>query len=78
MDISIFLDPVSENCFSTSFRPGKQTLDETITIYRAEDEFPDLENVQLALVGVKEERGAVDNRGCADGIDYIRDRKSVV
>ena len=72
MDISIFLDPVSENCFSTSFRPGKQTLDETITIYRAEDEFPDLENVQLALVGVKEERGAVDNRGCADGIDYIR------
>ena len=26
----------------------------------------------MAIVGVKEERGAVDNRGCADGIDHIR------
>ncbi len=72
MDISLFLDPVSENCFSTSFRPGKQTLGESIAIYRSEDDFPSLEGVDLALLGVKEERGAVDNRGCADGIDHIR------
>ena len=72
MDISLFLDPVSENCFSTSFRPGKQTLGESITIYRSEDDFPLLEGVDLALLGVKEERGTIDNRGCADGIDHIR------
>ena len=72
MDISIFLDPVSEKCFSEPFRPGKKTLGETITIYRNADEFPVLEGMQLALVGVKEERGSVDNKGCSDGIDYIR------
>ena len=72
MDISVFLEPVSEKCFSKVYRPGKQTLGETITIYRKEDDFPDLEGVDLAIVGVKEERGAVDNKGCADGVDHIR------
>lgn len=72
MEISMFLEPVSEKCFAETTRPGKNTLGETINIYRNEDNFPDLENVQLALLGIKEERGAVDNRGCGDGIDYIR------
>lgn len=72
MEINMFLEPVSEKCFAETTRPGKNTLGETIDIYRNEDNFPDLENVQLALLGIKEERGAVDNRGCGDGIDYIR------
>ena len=72
MDISIFLEPVSEKCFGKNIRPGKKTLDETINIYRSEDAFPSLEGADLAIVGVKEERGAVDNKGCADGIDHIR------
>ena len=72
MDISIFLEPVVEKCFSKAYRPGKKTLGETIGIYRNENEFPNLEGVDLAIIGVKEERGAVDNKGCADGVDYIR------
>ena len=72
MDISIFLEPVVEKCFSKAYRPGKKTLGETIGIYRNENEFPNLEGVDLAIIGVKEERGAVDNKGCADGVDPIR------
>jgi arginase family enzyme len=72
MDISIFLEPVAEKCFSKAYRPGKKTLGETMNMYRNEDDFPDLEGVDLAIIGVKEERGAVDNKGCADGVDYIR------
>ena len=72
MDISLFLEPVAEKCFSASYRPGKKTLGETIKIYRNEDNFPTLEGVDLAIIGVKEERGTVDNKGCADGVDYIR------
>ena len=72
MEISMFLEPVSEKCFTETTRPGKNTFGETISIYRKEDDFPDLENAQLALLGIKEERGAVDNHGCADGIDYVR------
>ena len=72
MDISMFLEPVPEKCFTTINRPGKNTFGETLTIYRDEEDFPALEGFQLALIGVKEERGAVDNHGCADGADYIR------
>ncbi len=72
MDISVFLEPVSDKCFAQSHRPGKKTLGETITIFRNEDAFPDFEGYDLALVGVKEERGAIDNKGCADGVDLIR------
>ena len=62
MDISIFLEPVSEKCFAQSHRPGKKTLGETIGIYRNENDFPDLEGVDLAIVGVKEERGAANGQ----------------
>ena len=48
MDISIFLEPVAEKCFGKAYRPGKKTLGETINIYRNEDDFPDLEGVDLA------------------------------
>ena len=72
MDITPFLEPVSEKCFGKSFRPGKKTLGETIAIYRSDEDFPELEGVDLAIIGVKEERGTVDNKGCADGVDYIR------
>ena len=72
MEINMFLDPVDEKCFVANVRPGKNTLGETITIFRNEDEFPSLEGVQLALVGIKDERGTIDNHGCEDGIDPIR------
>jgi len=72
MDISIFLDPVPEKCFGKSPRPGQKTLGETLVVYRNEDDFPDIDSADIALIGLKEERGAVDNHGCADGVDYIR------
>ena len=72
MDISMFLEPVPGKCFAPILRPGKNTFGETLTVFRDEEDFPELEGFQLALVGVKEERGCVDNRGCADGADHIR------
>ena len=72
MDISIFLEPVPDKCLTANVRPGKNTFGETLTIFRDEEDFPDLQGFELALIGIKEERGAVDNHGCADGADYIR------
>ena len=72
MDISMFLEPVPEKCFTANTRPGKKTFGETVAVFRDEDDFPELEGCQLALVGIKEERGAVDNHGCADGADHVR------
>lgn len=71
MDISMFLEPVSEKCFEKAQRPGKKTFGETIVSY-CNEKFPSLENVQIALLGIKDERGAVDNKGCGDGVESIR------
>ena len=39
-------------------------------------EFPDIVNVKydLAIVGVLDDRNAVDNIGCAHGPDYVREK----
>jgi len=37
-----------------------------------EDDFPDLEHVKIAIIGVEEERGAFNNSGCATAPDAIR------
>ncbi len=72
MELSTYFQPVSLE--KIAFRE-----DEFITnvgmatrIYHQEGDFPGLENVQLALFGVCDDRGAVDNAGCKDGPDEIR------
>ena len=72
MEISMFLEPVPVNCLDETQYQGKNTLGSTIDIYREKDEFPELENVQLALLGIKEDRGSTDNKGCSDGTDEVR------
>ena len=36
--------------------------------------FPDLEETNIALIGVQEDRNAVNNPGCALGPDYVREK----
>lgn len=68
----MFLEPVPDTCFEKKIRPGKNTFGETINIYREKDEFPNLDGVQIVMLGVREDRGAVDNKGCADAPDFVR------
>ncbi len=44
-----------------------------IQVYTQGDNFPSIENSQLAIIGVEEDRGAVNNEGCALAPDYIRE-----
>ena len=67
MDISIFLEPVSDKCFGKSQRPGKKTLGESIDIFRNEDAFPDLEGVDTAQMQVaiaKQKAGIPQDARC--------------
>lgn len=41
-------------------------------IHRYDSEFPPLDEVDIAIIGVMDDRGAVNNRGCAAGIDAFR------
>lgn len=72
MEISMFLEPVPVNCFDEHLFQSKNCLGQTIDIYCEKENFPDLEHVQLALLGIKEDRGSTDNKGCADGTDEVR------
>lgn len=73
MDISLFLNPVGYQLPEISIRPGRKRLGDTLIVYREKDNFPDLTDVKLALIGVQEERGAMHNEGCSNGLSNIRE-----
>ncbi len=73
MEIKLFLDPVNiENLPDSTPRPGQHRIGERILIHIDRADFPDLSQIQLALVGVNEERRAVNNMGCSNGPNQIR------
>ena len=72
MDISAFLNPVKEEVIENSHLTHKKQIGNTITIFKNEEDFPNLEGFQVAILGVEEERYAVDNEGCKAGPDAIR------
>lgn len=72
MEISAFLNPVKEEVIENCRLRHKNQIGNTITIFKNEEDFPELEGFQVALVGVEEDRYAVDNEGCKDAPDAIR------
>ncbi|MBK9291804.1 MAG: formimidoylglutamase [Bacteroidetes bacterium] len=70
MDFKIFLEPVREVPHVAGAWPGHLPLGQSMRIHH--DTFPSLEGVRVALLGVKEERGADNNEGCLHGPDAVR------
>ncbi|MDP4291328.1 MAG: formimidoylglutamase [Bacteroidota bacterium] len=68
MEIALFFDPVTP----TNIPANKHSLSQFVDIYTEESGFPDLDGVQIAFIGVKEDRGAINNAGCCDAPDDIR------
>jgi arginase family enzyme len=72
MDISIYFKAVdTASLFSDSGYPGKR-YHNIVDIHRQEGSFPSLEDTDIALIGVLEDRNAVNNEGCALGADVVR------
>lgn len=72
MEINLFLEPVHENFPDVALRPGQARMGDTITIHR-EDAFPELDETKIALIGVCDDRASINNEGCANGVDVIRE-----
>ena len=70
MDISIYFSPVPES--ERTF--NEDQIGGIIHSYKKEDEFPDWNQAKLVLFGVKEERGAINNGGCGNGANDIREQ----
>jgi formiminoglutamase len=73
MSLSDFFTPVDLNAITPKNGYYTSHLGNKITIYT--DSFPDLDqSADIAIIGVQEDRNAVNNPGCALGPDYIREK----
>jgi len=70
MNISMYFEPVELP--SMDPESGANMLGDLIRSYIEEDNFPRIDDVDLALIGVKEDRGSINNEGCAHAPDYVR------
>jgi arginase family enzyme len=72
MDLSIYFEPVTESLFDDLPSGTHPRLGHIFKIFRSDSPFPDLTGVQIAMLGVNDDRSAVNNQGCAGGADEVR------
>lgn len=65
-----FFHPLSLDTFNYNYSHGM--LGEIIKAYTTKTNFPDLTGVNLAIIGVNEDRRAINNKGCAMAPDKVR------
>lgn len=72
MELSAYFQPVSLEKIAFQDDEFMTNIGKVTRIYHQEGDFPILENAQLVLFGVSDDRGAVGNAGCKEGPDEIR------
>lgn len=72
MDISTYFEPVSLPDLDLMEERPQDRLADVIAIYREKTIFPETENADIAIIGVKEDRFSFNNKGCADAPDQVR------
>jgi len=73
MDISTFFSPVDLPGFHQEDEAqGQLRMADVIGIYSEEGNFPDYTTADLAVIGVKDDRNAVNNDGCELAPDTVR------
>lgn len=72
MDLSTYFQPVDLNEIGWSESDYFSNIASCTDIYSNGKEFPDIEGAALAIVGIRDDSGSSDNKGCADAPDEIR------
>ncbi len=72
MDISIYFEPVELKGYHYAGQSRRKLMGDVVTAYIQPNDFPSLENADLAIFGVDEDRNAVLNQGCSLAPDLIR------
>ena len=68
MEISLYFEPVNHS----DIPANTHTLAHSFDIYTEGNDFPNLDDIQIALIGVNEDRGAINNSGCSEAPAEIR------
>jgi arginase family enzyme len=72
MDFSLYLEPLELPEIMISPDSIRNRLGDIIRSYLIKNDFPDLSDVDIAIIGVNEDRNAVNNEGCAHAPNHIR------
>ena len=72
MDIEIYFKPIDLTGYEYAEKSHRRRLGDVVKSYNTASGFPDLDNIDIAIIGIKEDRNAINNEGCADAPDNIR------
>lgn len=72
MDLSTYFEPVSLDDIQFMHDDFIPHIGDRIQTYTEEGGFPEIKKQHLALIGVCDDRGAVNNSGCADAANEVR------
>jgi len=67
-----YLKPVDTKLLSFAKKQSNQSFGQCLKIYSVQNEFPNLENIKIAIVGVEEGRASVENYETGANLDTIR------
>ncbi len=73
MDFSFF-KPIKNTVVAHLMSQPSSSLGKNIGIHTVENGFPDLSGISIAVLGVKDGRGAEDNDGCGEELQYVREK----
>jgi formiminoglutamase len=68
-----FFTPLDTSEFIGADRYAASSYGKIVNSYVQGGDFPSLENIQLAILGVEEDRQAINNEGCGLAADYVRE-----
>ena len=72
MDFSIYLNSIEIPDFDFDSSATKRQMGDFIKVNSVDDGMPDLEGMQMAIIGVTESRNSVNNYGCSKAPDEVR------
>ena len=67
-----FIYPVKESVVAHLELLSPLCLGNKIRIHSHQEGFPNLENIQIAILGVQEDRNSENNFGCGENLHFIR------
>ena len=71
-DLSFCFKPVYNNDLHFTTSPANKRLGELIRVFSDKDHFPALDGIDIAIIGVDEDRGSSNNEGCGLAADSVR------
>ncbi len=67
-----FLSPINDEATEYNVFQSTSNIGENIQIHSRQNGFPDLDDVSIVILGIKEGRKAVNNEGCGEDLSSIR------